>query len=248
LHTVATIAIGDVHGRLAPLDDLLIRLEEETGADDTVVFLGDYIDRGPDSRAYIDRILRFRAESPATVVALAGNHEDWLLRTLDDFCSHSWLLGMDGFDTIASYSPAAADVLHRAAADAGSLLVLDKIRLPYDVFLEAMPAEHLTFLRQLRLFHRTDDAICVHGGIDLDGGPIEEQPRDSLIWGTEAFLRRYAGPATVVYGHWNNAERRPDGWPLPAVRPASIGIDTIAHGVLTAISLPERRVIQSGRY
>jgi serine/threonine protein phosphatase 1 len=80
---VATIAIGEVHGNRAALDDLLTRLERELGATDTVVFLGDYIDRGPDSKGCIDRILRLRAESPATVVTLFGNHEDGLLRTLE---------------------------------------------------------------------------------------------------------------------------------------------------------------------
>jgi Calcineurin-like phosphoesterase len=245
---VATIAIGDVHGQVAALDDLLIRVEDEAGVEDTVVFLGDYIDRGPDSKGCIDRILRFRAESAATVVTLVGNHEDWLLRTIDDFRRHSWLLGMDGFDTVASYSPEAADTLRRAAEDAGALLVTDHVPLPYEAFLDAVPAEHLKFLTGLEVFHRSDDALFVHGGLDLDAGPPETQPRETLIWGTSGFLRRYIGPPTVVYGHWNNAALAADGWPLPAIQPASIGIDTIAHGVLTAIRLPERRVIQSGRF
>ena len=72
---VATIAIGDVHGNRAALDDLLCQLDGEVQPDDTVVFLGDYIDRGPDSKACVDAILAFRADSPATVVGLCGNHE-----------------------------------------------------------------------------------------------------------------------------------------------------------------------------
>jgi serine/threonine protein phosphatase 1 len=65
-----------VHGNRAALDDLLTRLEGELEASDTVVFLGDDIDRGPDSKGCIDRILRFRAESQGTVVTLLGNHEE----------------------------------------------------------------------------------------------------------------------------------------------------------------------------
>jgi Calcineurin-like phosphoesterase len=77
-------------------------LDGELGAADTVVFLGDYIDRGPDSKGCIDRILRFRAESRASVVALLGNHEDSLLRTLDDPHRYSWLTVMQGFATVES--------------------------------------------------------------------------------------------------------------------------------------------------
>jgi hypothetical protein len=90
------------------LEDVLEQLTAELSDDDTVIFLGDYIDRGPDSKACIDRILAFRAESRAKVVTLLGSHEDWLLRTIRDATRHSWLLGMEAFETIASYSPAAA--------------------------------------------------------------------------------------------------------------------------------------------
>src|SRR5262249_41055054 len=115
---MATIAIGDVHGRRDALEDLLTRLQGELRADDTVVFLGDYIDRGPDSKGCIDRILRFRAENRARVVTLLGNHEDGLLRTFADPCRYSWLTIMQGLATVASYSEGAADALSRAIAAA----------------------------------------------------------------------------------------------------------------------------------
>ena len=66
LNRVASWAIGDVHGNLPALDDLLQQVEREAGSEDTVIFLGDYIDRGPDSRRCIDRILELRGNSPAT--------------------------------------------------------------------------------------------------------------------------------------------------------------------------------------
>lgn len=71
---MATIAIGDIHGNCRALDDLLKQIEPELTDDDTVVFLGDYIDRGPDSRGCIDAILRLRDERLCPVVALKGNH------------------------------------------------------------------------------------------------------------------------------------------------------------------------------
>jgi hypothetical protein len=61
-------------------------------------------------------------------------------------------------------------------------------------------------------------------------------------------VERYRGPEVVVYGHWGDAQIDSEGWPLPRVGAHSIGIDTIAHGVLTAVRLPGRDVLQSGRY
>jgi serine/threonine protein phosphatase 1 len=245
---VPTIAIGDVHGNRAALDDLLSRLRPELEVRDTVVFLGDYIDRGPDSKACIDSILRFRAESQATVIALLGNHEDWLLRTIEDAHHYSWLTVMEGLATVRSYSPAAADVLGRAVEAAGPRLVLDRIALPYDAFLDAIPPEHMAFLRELRPFHRTADAVCVHGGLDPRRGLVEAQTREAMIWGTATFLTDYGGADTVMYGHWDNSNLDAGGWPQPAIGPASIGIDTISHGVLTAFRLPDRRMFQSDRF
>src|SRR3989442_11777396 len=101
---MATIAIGDIHGHAAALGDLLGQLRSEVGPDDTVVFLGDYVDRGPDTRACIDAILQFRDDVRSDIVCLCGNHEDWMLRTLRDPRRHSWLMGMEALDTIRSYS------------------------------------------------------------------------------------------------------------------------------------------------
>jgi len=245
---VATIAIGDVHGNRAALDDLLTRLDGALEDGDTVVFLGDYIDRGPDSKGCIDSIIRFRAESRATVVALLGNHEDGLLRTLDDPCHYSWLTVMEGFATVASYSAPAADTLGRALEEAGPRLLLDRVPLPYEEFFDAIPSEHVSFLKGLKTFCRTADGVCVHGGVDPRRGPVESQTRDAMIWGTSAFLTDYVGPDIVLYGHWDNSDLDPDGRPRPAIGRASVGIDTISHGILTAFRLPDRRVFQSARF
>src|SRR3954469_16939939 len=101
---MATIAIGDIHGNLNALEDVLAQLRREARRDDTVVFLGDYIDRGPESKGCVDAVIGFQRDVDAQIVCLLGNHEDWLLRTLRDHRCHSWLLGMDALDTIRSYS------------------------------------------------------------------------------------------------------------------------------------------------
>jgi len=245
---MATIAVGDIHGHARALDDLLGQLRAEAGPDDTVVFLGDYIDRGPDTRACIDAILEFRDDVRSDVVCLCGNHEDWMLRTLRDPRRHSWLMGMDAFDTIRSYAPDAERTIRDAMDGAGLQLFVGTCSLPYDAFFDALPEAHRRFFDSLVPACETADCICVHGGLDPDVGRLEDQTRDVLIWGVHNFQEEYAGEKLVVYGHWNNADLGDDGWPRPAVVGRTIGLDTIAHGVLTAMRVPDGRVFQSARF
>jgi len=108
---MATIVIGDIHGNSAALDDLLRQLKSVVSPGDVVVFLGDYIDRGPDAKECVDRIPTLQHEMPGGVVCLCGNQEDWFLHTLRDSRRHTWLLAADAFTTIRSYSVDAAHVL-----------------------------------------------------------------------------------------------------------------------------------------
>ena len=245
---MATFAIGDVHGNLRALDDLLRQVQRVSDASDTIVFLGDYIDRGPDSRGCVDAILRFQAEVAAEVVCLCGNHEDWLLRTRSDYRRHSWLLGMEAFETIRSYSFRAELMLRAAVVRAGAGLCSGQLRLPYDVFFDSVPAEHLHFFEGLREYHQTADCVCTHAGVDPKMSRLEEQPREALLWGVDSFPDGYSGRDVVVYGHRNNASLTTEGWPHPSIANHTIGVDTISHGVLTAIRLPDRRVFQSSRH
>ena len=245
---MATIAVGDVHGNLAALRDLLGHIRGECCQGDSVVFLGDYIDRGPDTRGCVDAILDFQRERSADVVCLLGNHEDWFLRTLHDYRRHSWLCGMEAWDTIQSYSTGAVRTLREAASTAGVELFLGGCRLPYEAFFDAVPPDHIRFFESLRLSHRTADGVYAHGGLDPRVTRFQEQARDALIWGAGTFPNGYEGAEIVVYGHRNNATLNEDGWPGPTTVERTIGIDTISHGVLTAIRLPDRQVFQSIRY
>ena len=245
---MATIAVGDSHGNLPALDDLLGQIRREVGKGDAVVFLGDYFDRGPDAKGCVDVVLEFQRDVKAAVICLCGNHEDWLLRTLADFRRHSWLLGMEALDTIRSYSPIAAQTLRDAASEAGVSLILDPPALPYEVFFSAVPQARLRFFRGLVPYYQSADCLCVHGGVDPRMPRIQDQTREAVIWGGEGFPDRYDGADTVVYGHRNNAVVAADGTPKPRIIGRTIGLDTISHGVLTAMSLPGRRVIQSGRH
>ncbi|HEX6851304.1 MAG TPA: metallophosphoesterase [Candidatus Polarisedimenticolaceae bacterium] len=245
---MATHAIGDVHGNLPALVEVLEHLRREARPADTVVFLGDYIDRGPDSKGCIDAILRFRRESDAEVVCLMGNHEEWFLETLRDPRRHSWLLGMEGLDTIRSYSTEAADLLREAALQAGHALFGGECELPYGAFFDLLPADHVEFFEGLQVFRKTDDGIFAHGGLDPAVRGCEGQDREAFLWGAREFPHEYDGDDVVVYGHHNNYVLDDSGWPLPSIVGRTIGIDTISQGVLTAIRLPDRALFQSARH
>ena len=121
--TTNLFAIGDIHGNVRALNDLLEKILPQMSSDDTLVFLGDYIDRGPNVRDCIDRIIDLKKRSPFSVVTLRGNHEDWMMESYRDPTRHFWFLGMEALDTIASYSEQAAEVLTREAERSGTNLV-----------------------------------------------------------------------------------------------------------------------------
>lgn len=242
-----TYAIGDVHGNLSALNDLLEQVLPEIQPQDTLVFLGDYIDRGTDSRGSIERLVRLKEEADFPVVTLLGNHEQWMLRTLDDPLRHSWIVGMEALETIRSYSEAAVQPIEQALEDLGSRLFTVRVPLPYDTFFDAIPPSHLRFLRELRPFHRTADVICVHGGMSLDGilDPLDDNVH---VWGPLGFPEDYEGVDPVVYGHRNNCMIDTDGLVHPCVGAnRTFGIDCSSHGMLIAMRFPDRAVWQSAR-
>ena len=89
-------------------------------------------------------------------------------------------------------------------------------------------------------------SIPRHGGLDPRKGPVEQQSRKALIWGTDDFVEAYDGDDIIVYGHWRNCVIGDDGLPRPRIgNGKTYGIDTISHGVLTAIRFPGERIFQS---
>jgi calcineurin-like phosphoesterase family protein len=244
---MSVVAIGDVHGHSEALADLLEQVLPQMSSEDTLVFLGDYIDRGPDSRGCIDLIIRLQQESPFQVVTLLGNHEQWMLRSFADPRQHAWLVGMDAVETITNYSEEAALAVAQAIQEHGIRLFTLRIPLPYDLFFGAMPPEHLEFFQQLKPWHCQQGVIYVHGGIGNDG-LLDPRDSDTYVWGTPHFPEDYSGSDAVVYGHRNDAVIREDGSIEPRIGSnKTYGIDTIAHGVLTALRMPDGCVFQSRR-
>ncbi len=218
-------AIGDIHGRADLLAELLRRIEADVAARPpargVIVFLGDYVDRGPASRDVIDILI---AGPPAGLEAvwLKGNHEDFMLRFIDEgVYGESWLMNGGGA-TMASYG------VERATDTFHAIWHLDEVRRD---FRAALPARHLEFLRALGLSHTEGGYIFVHAGL-RPGVALAQQTAEDMMWIRDDFLRANTDfGAIVVHGHSPLA--------APVERPNRIGIDTMAYrsGRLTCVVL-----------
>jgi len=223
-----TYAIGDIHGRLDKLEELLALLPLRD--DDQLVFLGDYVDRGPDARGVIDRLIRLAAERPT--VFLMGNHESMFL----DF------LGWQGPHYFGS------DVF---VANGGAETLLS-----YDYFEQAeprpksfrLPPEHEAFFRSLRMHHTEGAYLFVHAGLgralarsDHLDQALRRARAEELLWDRSTMDLPHRLDVTIVYGHTPRADFGVRWNP-----PYSIGIDTgaVYGGPLTAIRLPDETIFQ----
>lgn len=214
-------AIGDAHGCTDKLDAIHAAIAEDAARapepDRVVVYLGDYVDRGPDSRGVIERVLH--PPIRALAVHLRGNHEAMMLDALDHPADEGaialWLRN-GGVATLSSYGLNGEDE-------------------PRD-WIGRIPALHLAFLRGLARCHRAGGYLFVHAGV-RPGVPLEAQDEEDQLWIREPFLSSTAGHgAVIVHGH--TPER------APAIRPNRIGLDTgaVYGGRLTAAALWADRV------
>jgi serine/threonine protein phosphatase 1 len=242
-----TYAIGDLHGCADLLEELLAALRPRLRTEDSVVFLGDYIDRGPDSRRVVDRLLRFRAEH-ANTVTLSGNHEEWMLEAWDDFTRSSWLLSMEGLSTVSSYSEKAARALEASLRAADRRLIAGNSRpapLDYAPFLASLPAEHAAFFRSLRPWHEDAHGLYAHAGMRLDGPPERQEAHDFFWAEPEEMLARWPGPKTLVIGHRPTfkLDEAMRGRPILTERVIACDLGCWHTGALCAVRLPDRAVV-----
>ena len=231
---IAVYAIGDIHGRLDLLSDLLGKIEEDAKscreARRILVFVGDYVDRGPDSRGVVERVL---AGVPTfETVCLKGNHEQVLLDFLADPLVWDHWRRFGGLETLASYQVDRHLLFGANVAPAA-------IR---DAFAEALPQRHKDFLASLPRSYECGDYYFVHAGV-RPGIPLERQVEADQLWIREDFLDsgKTTGGRVVVHGHTPR--------PAPEKLDFRIGIDTGAYltGRLTAVKLigPQVTFLQS---
>lgn len=204
-------AIGDVHGCATELEMLLETLPLD--ADSTIVFIGDFVDRGAESKKVIDIVLRL--QKTTNVVAMMGNHEQMLLSFLED--PESALAGMfiynGGGATLASYSDAPGAY--------------------------SIPEEHIDFLRSLKLCHQTDDYFFVHAGLpDQDISKIDlEKSMMELLWIRGPFLKsEFDWKSKIIHGHTpvTSVDFRPNR--------INLDTGCAFNGELSAVALPSMRI------
>src|SRR5216684_3695385 len=212
-------AIGDIHGCADELAVLLKALAPRRG--DTIVFVGDYIDRGPDSLGVIELLLELQAGA-AKAVFLKGNHEDMMLNFMG-FPGHygEAFLFNGGIQTLASYG-----IVEDAVPQAG----------------QSIPASHLEFLKALANSYRQPPYLFVHAGI-RPGVAFADQEVEDLLWIRHEFIFcPHQLDVTVVFGHTPMRSVMVDP-------PYKVGIDTglVYGGNLSCVEFTEGVLYQVGR-
>lgn len=217
-------AVGDIHGR-ADLLERMVNMLETRAASETrdggmpiVVFLGDYVDRGPESKRVLDILVKLRPQGYERHY-LKGNHEQSMLAFMDAPLANKVWLRQGGVETLLSYGvtpPSPVSNNDNDWIEAGAALTA------------AVPDSHKLFLNTLERYRAYGDYAFVHAGIDA-ARTLEEQTDDDLFWARERFIaskRRFSH--RVVHGH-TPVDR-------PHIDERRIGVDTGAYasGTLTA--------------
>ena len=220
MSTSRTFVVGDVHGCADELERLLDYLAP--GSADTVVFLGDYIDRGPSARAVVERLLRLAAEGPRCVF-LKGNHEDMFLGFLGRHGAYGEAFLRNGGDvTLRSYG-----LEGLSGADVAA----------------SLPAAHLAFFERLQLTFEHGGFLCVHAGVMPDR-PLDAQREEDLMWVRGEFVKwPHPFPFTILFGHTPTRDVFDN-------RPYKIGLDTgLVYGnKLSCLELADLRLFQIPRH
>lgn len=210
-------AIGDIHGCLEQLEQLLDEVQPDLEKD-VLLFVGDYIDRGPESRGVVDYILRLRQQYPREqIICLKGNHEAMFLDFLQGQGRELFLFN-GGQSTLRDYWGENWD------------------RLPQLL----LPPEHDEFYQELKPYYETPDYIFVHGGLK-PGVPLAEQQEGDLLWIRGEFIASQEDfDRLVIFGH--------TPFKRPLVMPNKIGIDTgaVYGNFLTCLKLPQKEFFIRG--
>jgi serine/threonine protein phosphatase 1 len=174
-----TYAIADLHGRFDLLNAAFEKIADHATAPHTVICLGDYVDRGPQSRQIIEFLMAGSRTPGQTLICLKGNHEAMMVQCCRDPGQIGWWLGNGGGSTLVSYGQMLGEVADPSV----------------------VPEAHLAWLAELPLMHVDTHRIYVHAGVDFSK-PLEIQGENDLLW------RRYPpgdehghGTRHVVHGH-----------------------------------------------
>lgn len=217
---VRTYVIGDIHGCLDELARLIDKLPLEPL--DRVIFLGDYIDRGPNSKAVVSYLIDLQQNCRSELVFLKGNHEDMFLSYMGFPGKYGdMFLYNGGGATLASYGAGPHN-------QADILLVI--------------PPPHIKFLKDLKNYYLADRFLCVHAGVNPKKS-LELQEEDEMLWIRDEFiLNRHDLPYTVLFGHTPQEE-------VLFHLPYKVGLDTgLVYGNrLSCLEIVEKTLFQIAR-
>jgi serine/threonine protein phosphatase 1 len=214
--------IGDIHGCLDELRYLIEGLPLNSG--DRLIFLGDYVDRGPNSKGVLTYILELQKREDLEIICLKGNHEDMFLDYLGLPGQHGdMFLYNGGYATLISYG------VHSKQS------ALDEI-------IAEISPDHIDFLKNLRTYYVMKPFICVHAGVH-PGKPLEKQTDSDLLWIRNEFIDNpHRLPYLVLFGHTPRVSVLFD-------IPYKIGLDTgLVYGnKLSCLEVTEKMLYQISR-
>ena len=217
-----TYVIGDIHGCLDELVRLLEALSLE--APDRLIFLGDYVDRGPNSKEVVSYLIHRQQMRREEMIFLKGNHEDMFLS----------YLGLPGrYGDMFIYNGAGPTLASYGASPRNPS--------PQEI-LTLIPQSHLKFLRQLKSYYVVKPFLCVHAGIHPNK-PLDQQDEEEMLWIRDEFiLSRHILPYTVLFGHTPQEQ-------VLFHLPYKVGLDTgLVYGnQLSCLELQEKVLFQITR-
>jgi len=213
--------IGDIHGQLSKLKKLISYIKNDVRTDDTFIFLGDYIDRGPDSFEVIEYLIELSGHYKT--IFLTGNHEDMFIRFATQGDNYINYIRNGGGYTIQSYMRYFKDFV--------------------------IPENHKSFYNNLNLYYETGDFIAVHAGLNPEIKNLENQMKYDLIWIREEFFK-YPGKwdKTVIFGHTPTFYIHGSDTVYIDETRNIIGLDTNAMSdgyPLSCLRWPDKKIIQA---
>lgn len=225
--------IPDIHGQLTELQlilDRILPLRNSDGVKDTIIFLGDYIDRGYDSPLVLDKLIELKKQYEDQIVFLIGNHEMMFLEAMIPFPNkHLFWMNNGGDITLSAY------------LDRANYHLDNPYELPRSRIADYIPKEHIEFIMSLKHYHETDDFIFAHAGLD-PFTPLEEQDKAVFYWDRSlynniknVFRNVYAGKTwekCIITGHNCSTSQK-----KPFITEKFMMLDCSCHNKLIVLEL-----------
>lgn len=228
-----TLIISDIHGELQLFEELL-QVSNYNPKNDQLILLGDYIDRGPQSKEVLEKVMQLKEEG---ALVLKGNHEDMMVKSLvlgEERAWRNWTGRNGGNKTLESYGFVASEFIVNEED------TFVKPELHSDLL-----DKHLEFIQNLDYYVEWEDTIFVHAGVHPEK-KIEETDPYELIWIRDVFHNGYTGEKTVIFGHTpsKNLHKDENDHSIYIGENNIIGIDGAAvyGGQLNCLELPNRKV------